>query len=156
MQSLTFWAILVAAKRLEGDDSNIKTYTFCGTPQYLCPEITLHRGHSYPADNWTIGVLIYELILGENPFYEPGVDQTILYDSICNKPPFFEDSDPISAEAKDLIFRLLEKDPNKRLGTFREKDILEDPWLSQYKVSKLRAKKVKAPWVPDPMEFEDI
>ena len=101
-----------------------------------------------------MGILIYELILGDNPFYEDGVDHTILYDAICNSPPYYDPEDVISPEAKSLIDRLLEKNPNKRLGTFREKDILEDPWLSHYKLADLRSKKVQSPWVPDPVQLD--
>ena len=145
---------MLIAKHLGGKVKH-KTYTFCGTPQYICPEIAANRGHSFPADNWTIGILIYELILGDNPFYEEGVDHSVLYDSICNLPPYYDPADKISPEAKSLINRLLEKDPSKRLGTFREKDIIEDPWLSQYKLSDLRAKRVEAPWIPDPISLEE-
>jgi serum/glucocorticoid-regulated kinase 2 len=101
-----------------------------------------------------LGILIYELILGDNPFYEDGIDHTVLYDIICNNPPYYDPADTISPAAKSLIDRLLEKEPSKRLGSFREKDILEDPWLSKYHLMDLRAKRVKAPWVPDPVLTE--
>jgi serum/glucocorticoid-regulated kinase 2 len=54
------------AKVLEG---NAQAYSFCGTPDYLAPEILVERGHSFPVDWWALGVLTYEMIVGFPPFY---------------------------------------------------------------------------------------
>jgi len=54
------------AKSLEPKE---QTYSFCGTPEYMCPELLREEGHSFPADWWALGILAYEMICGFPPFY---------------------------------------------------------------------------------------
>ena len=125
-----------------------KTYTLCGTPSYLPPEVVTTRGHDCSADHWSLGILIYEMIAGTNPFYYEGMDQISLFHSIVMDP--VEKPKGCSDEASDLVMRLLVKDPTRRLGSLArgEREIKEHPWFKDMDLNNIRRRLVTAPWVP--------
>ncbi|KAK2664569.1 hypothetical protein Ddye_003143 [Dipteronia dyeriana] len=86
-----------------------------GTPDYLAPEILLGTGHGTTADWWSVGVILFELIVGIPPFNAEHPQK--IFDNILNrKIPWPQVPDEMSPEAHDLIDRLLTEDPNQRLG----------------------------------------
>jgi serine/threonine protein kinase len=128
-----------------------KTYTLCGTPGYLPPEVVMTRGHDISADHWSYGILVYEMLTGENPFYYSGMDQMTLFRCIVQDDYEPIERDDVSYQAQDIIDKLLEKDPRQRLGSLArgEQDILEHKWFRGMKLDSMRKRKEKAPWIPD-------
>ena len=128
-----------------------KTFTLVGTPEYLAPEIILSKGHNYAADYWALGILIYELMAGKTPFYSRGSSQVDMFKRIVlmkySFPPFMSD------EAKDIVEKLLQRNPSKRLGNLSNGpiDVKTHPFYNATGVSfsDLLDKKATAPWVPE-------
>merc|ERR1712099_196304 len=105
-----------------------RTYTLCGTPEYIAPEVLLNKGHGKPVDWWTLGILIYEMIVGYPPFVDEdpmGIYQKILSGKIVF-PKLFDKN------AKGLVKRLLTADLGKRYGNLKDgvDDIKQHKWFS--------------------------
>ena len=112
------------ATKLEFDGERKRT--ICGTPNYIAPEVLEGKqGHSYEVDVWSIGVIIYTLIIGKPPFETSDVKTT--YKRIRMNAYNFPDNVTISDTARDLITKILNNDPAKRPTI---DDILMHEWLN--------------------------
>lgn len=123
-----------------------KTYTLCGTPEYIAPEVLLNKGHGKGVDWWTLGILIFEMLGGQPPFVDDdpmGIYQQILAGKV-NFPRFFE------RNAKNLIKKLLTADLTKRFGCLKNgaEDIRKHKWFSGLDYEALLARKPTAPIIP--------
>jgi polo-like kinase 4 len=99
--------------------------TLCGTPNYISPEVASRSSHGLPADVWSLGCMLYTLLVGRPPFETNGVKSTLTQVVMGS----FQVPDHLSGEARDLIYRMLDKNPVTRIGL---EEVAEHPFLKRF------------------------
>ncbi|CAF0931233.1 unnamed protein product [Brachionus calyciflorus] len=132
------------------------TSTFCGTPEYLAPEILLKKPYTRAVDWWCLGCVIYEMLYGLPPFYSRNTKE--MYENILNEQVRINPEIPVSDFAKKIIYELLKKKQFERLGSSEAdfEEVQDHQFFSDIDWTALIEKRLQVPWIPGVVSETDL
>ncbi|XP_071531805.1 ribosomal protein S6 kinase alpha-2 isoform X1 [Panulirus ornatus] len=130
-----------------------KAYSFCGTVEYMAPEVVNRRGHTTAADWWSFGVLLFEMLTGALPFQGANRKETmtLILKAKLGMPPY------LSPEAQSLLRALFKRNPANRLGAGPEgvEELKRHPFFASIDWNKLYSKEIEPPFKPAVSKADD-
>lgn len=132
------------SKEAVEDENGGKTYSFCGTVEYMAPEVVSRKGHDNTADWWSFGVLMYEMLTGDLPFTSDNRKTTMemILKARLSMPQF------LSPEAQSLLRQLFKRVPSARLGAHGANDLKQHEFFRPIDFEKLFRREIKPPFKP--------
>jgi serine/threonine protein kinase len=120
--------------------------TFCGTPEYIAPEMIQGKPYTKAVDWWSYGIVLFEMLSGVTPFYDQNANT--MYRKVLNESVAFPDH--FSKQARNLIRNLLHKDPNQRLGAGQAdyEEIMKQHFFDAIDFELLMRKEIETGWKP--------
>lgn len=146
----------LAKGNITGSGAEGGTKTYCGTPEYLAPEMLENKGHGKAVDWWGLGILTYEMLVGIPPFFDSNVQR--MYHKILHDTLRFPKAEnrKVGENAKDFLRRLLDRKVSERLGSGPKgaKELKESPFFDTLDWDLVYNKRYKCEFIPPVMRHE--
>lgn len=128
--------------------------TFIGTADYIAPEVLKKQPYTKAVDWWSLGILIFELLYGKPPFFQQNPKATFRH--ILTEPPMFPHDNYVSQDCKEFIQRCLVKNPEQRIGSESDDELIAHKWFATIDVKKLTHFELLPPIIPEINSETDV